>query len=544
MNLPASMAVVEELLAAYTVDAARSGPLLPLATLLTRLREPLRDAAVWAATGAALTRNGFAEPAAAVLAAALQIYPRHVELQYLRGNALRVAQRPDEAEQDFRAALGLAPAHRQAALSLAFMLREQGRVGAAGDVVLGQWRADHGSAAQTLELLEFLRGSGAHRQARSLADAAQAHWPGHAQIVNIAAELALAFGDFDNARERFRRALAADRTQTSAWLRLSYCRHCTGADDEDLQLLRSAWTDPQLAAPARICAGFGLVKLLDDLDACAEASTILRAANAMARSQSAWRGAEWRTVLERQIVCPTLPALEPLPGFVPLFIVGMPRTGTTLVATRLGRRADVRDRGELNWIAAMYEHLAGQGALADRAALQSVAALIARQMRRDDAPAHCIIDKNPLNFRYLNLIVALFPNARIVHCRREARDTALSLWLQHFAHPDLGFAYDFAAIGEVMRDERRLMEHWRATLPVAFLDVDYEAMVADPVAQVARIEAFAGLPDDGADASAAPSADEVVTTASVWQARQPIHDRAIGRWRRYAKFVPELEQQF
>jgi len=541
MSLPATLALVEELLAAYNADAARSGPVLPLATLLARLREPMRDATVWAATGTALLRNGFAEPAAAVLAAALQVYPGTAELQYLRGNALRVAQRPDDAERDFRAALALAPAHRQAALSLAFMLREQGRIDAAGDVVLAQWRADHGNAQQTLELLEFLRGSGAHRQARALADAAQARWPTHAQIANIAADLALAFGDFDAARERFRRALGADRAQTSAWLRLSYCRRCSGPDDEDLQLLRAAWGDLSLAPAARTCAGFGLAKLLDDIDACEEAVGVLRAANALAQAQTPWRGSEWRALLDRQLYLPPLPALEPVAGLVPLFIVGMPRTGTTLVATRLARRADVRDRGELNWIASMFDHLAGQGALADRGALQSVAALIARQMRRDDAPALCTIDKNPLNFRHLNLIAALFPNARIVHCRRAPRDTALSLWSQHFAHPDLAFAYDFAAIAEVLRDENRLIEHWRSALALPILDVDYEAMVADPPSQLARIEAFIDLPDAGAAADAPPSADEVVTTASVWQARQPIHDRAVGRWRRYAPFVPELE---
>ena len=69
-------------------------------------------------------------------------------------------------------------------------------------------------------------------------------------------------------------------------------------------------------------------------------------------------------------------------------------------------------------------------------------------MRRDDAPAQFYIDKNPLNFRYLDFIVALFPNARFVHCRRDARDTALSIWMQHFAHEDLGFAYDFATISQ------------------------------------------------------------------------------------------------
>jgi hypothetical protein len=227
-----------------------------------------------------------------------------------------------------------------------------------------------------------------------------------------------------------------------------------------------------------------------------------------------------------------------------VFVVGLPRTGTTLVATRLARRADVHDRGELNWIAAMYEHLSSQEALADRSELQSVAALIATQMRRDDAPARFYIDKNPLNFVYLNLIFALFPNARILHCRRAARDTALSLWSQHFAHPDLAFSYDFAGIAGVARHEQRLMAHWHSTHPAAILDVDYEALVADPSAQLERIGEFVGLPPSAAtDAPAAPGGD-VITTASVWQARQPVYTQAVGRWRRYAAFVPELTDMF
>jgi tetratricopeptide (TPR) repeat protein len=538
MNQPLPLPTIDEVFADYSAGAARSGPLLPLASLLVRLREPLRDAAFWAGLGNAMLRNGFADPAAAMLAAALAHYPDDIQLRYLRGNALRVAQRLDEAERELRGALARAPGHRQAALSLAFMLREQGRIDAAGDLVLAQWRADHGSADGTLELLEFLRGSGAQRQARALAADAHAAWPGHARIAAIAGELDLAFGEFATAQILLREAIQRDPAQSSAWLRLSYCRRCEDANDADLGLLRSGWEDPHLAAPSRICAGFGLGKFLDDLDDCAQASAVLRTANALALAQSAWRPDTWRALLDAQIARPPLPALDPPAGFTPLFIVGLPRTGTTLVATRLAGHADVHDRGELNWIGAMYEHLAGQNALGDRAALQSVAALVAAQMRRDDAPARCYIDKNPLNFRYLNLILALFPTARIVHCRRNRRDTGLSLWSQHFAHPDLAFSYSFDAIAQVARDEQRYIAHWRATLGAPILDVDYESLVTDPQPQLARIAAFAGLADGAAVEGA--SISEVITTASVWQARQPIHSRAIGRWQRYAQYIPEL----
>ena len=543
VNTQVSIAAVDEMIAAYAAEAQRAGALPPLAELLARLREPMRDAAFWARVGDALIRNGFAEPAAVVLAAALVHYPHNTELLYLRANALRVAQRFNEAEAHFRGALARAPGHRQAALSLAFMLRERGRIEAAADVLLSHWRAARGTPEQTLELLEFLRGSGAHRQARELAAAAATQWPQQARVAAVAGELALMYGAFAEAREWLRSAVQSDPTQGPAWLRLSHCRRCIDADDPDLALLRAAWDDERLPATARTCAGFGLAKLLDDLDDCAAAAAVLRQANALARSQSPWNEQAWLAAIERLFAEPALPALEPRPGMVPVFIVGLPRTGTTLVATRLAHHAEVRDRGELNWIGAMYDHLAAQNALGDRAALRSVADLIATQMRRDDAPARFYIDKNPLNFRHLHLILALFPDARIVHCRRDTRDTALSIWSQHFAHPELAFAYDFPAIANVAAGQRRLMARWHALFPAAILDVDYEDLVSDPGAQLNRIARFVGL--SGATTGAGGAAtSEAITTASVWQARQPVYTQAVGRWRRYAEFVPELASRF
>src|SRR6516162_5693490 len=105
MNTPALIASVDELVAEFSASAARSGPLAALTTLVGRLREPMREPSVWAAVADAMTRNGFGEPAAGVLASALQHYPRNAELHYLRGNALRVTRYFDEAEADFRAAL-------------------------------------------------------------------------------------------------------------------------------------------------------------------------------------------------------------------------------------------------------------------------------------------------------------------------------------------------------------------------------------------------------------------------------------------------------
>jgi tetratricopeptide (TPR) repeat protein len=429
-------------------------------------------------------------------------------------------------------------------LSLAFMLREHGRINAAAEVALGLWRHHRDDPALALALLEFLRESGAYLQANAIAESAHVRWPDHARIAAVAGEIALALGDFVAARGALRRAVELDAGQSSAWLRLSHCQRCGDPADPDLALIQAAWRGSRLAAPSRICAGFALGKLLDDLDELAGASVVLREANALAHAATRWSAADWHAMVGQQIARGALPPIACDADFVPVFIVGLPRSGTTLVATRLGRRSAVRDRGELNWIAAMHTHLVSQNALHDTAALQTVATLITTQMRRDDPPARCYIDKNPLNFRYLNLIQALFPNARIVHCRRGTRDTALSLWSQHFAHPDLGFTYDFPAIADVMQSHARLMAHWRATLPLAILDVAYEDLVADPAAQFERLAEFLDLPDAPLAANDDIAEAQVISTASVWQARQPVYTHAVGRWRRYAEFVPELTTLF
>ena len=159
--------------------------------------------------------------------------------------------------------------------------------------------------------------------------------------------------------------------------------------------------------------------------------------------------------------------------------------------------------------------------------------------RQDDAPATWYIDQDPLNFRYLHIIAAMFPQARVILCQRERRDTALSLWSQDFAHEDCAFAYDFGDIADYAAGHDALVEHWRQTLPLPIHTTSYEDLVADPRSSLAALRDFAGMPEAGATThdAAAP-----INSSSVWQARQPIYTRSVGRWRGYTPFIPELLQ--
>ena len=219
-----------------------------------------------------------------------------------------------------------------------------------------------------------------------------------------------------------------------------------------------------------------------------------------------------------------------------------PDDQTTLVASLLARDPRLRDRGELNWIDGMYQLLASQGRLHDVRAISRVSEIVSAQMRQDDAPASWYLDKNPLNFRHLNLIAAMFPNAKIIHCRRDRRDTALSLWMQHFAHGDLDFSYEFSRIAAFESGYQRLVRHWRDALPLDFLDVDYESLVTDTPSSVDRMREFLGMLSP--EVPVEHAASSAITTASVWQVRQPVYTSSIGRWKNYEGHLPQLRRLF
>jgi len=444
------------------------------------------------------------------------------------------------AEHDLRRALTRDPANRDAALALAQLLREQGRMVAASAVVMDSQHARNADADETRAALIFLRECGSYAQALTLARNALRRWPNDAVLTSFAGTFALAAGEFDAARDYLRRAIDADPRVAGNWLRLSLCQRFERTDDTELIRLQKAWTEP-LAPDVRACVGFALGKAFDDLHDHARAASVLREANALARAQSRWSASAWNRFVQTQLDARSLPPVDAIEGFSPVFVVGMPRTGTTLTATLLGDSGQVRDRGELNWVDGIRSLLVEQNHLHDPAALASAARIIAAQMRRDDVPACWYLDKNPMNFRHLDFIAALFPQAKIIHCRRDARDTTLSLWTQHFAHEDLGFAYDFSDIAQVMSGHARLMARWRETLALPILDLDYETLVADTANTHRRLLEFLDLADT---ANTQDGATTPIVTASVWQARQPVYSSSVGRWRNYAPYLPELTALF
>ena len=353
----------------------------------------------------------------------------------------------------------------------------------------------------------------------------------------------MSLGDFGKARTLLTAALefAPPLLERHILHALSTSLRYADPAHPDIALFRSRANDSGTSDESKASALFALAKACDDIDDTHAAAPAWRQANALVSKHSAWSSKSWRRFVKSRLQSVPPPALPMQYDFSPIFIVGLPRTGTTLVSEILSRHPDVTARGELTWIEHFAKQLMQHDQYAEPSALRSAASVYATQLVRDDPPTRWYIDKQPLNFRYLDLIAALFPYAKIVHCVRGERDTALSIWGQYFAGIDGGFAYDFAGIAEVMHDCDRLMAHWAARLPLAIHTVRYEDVVEKPEQTVAALENFLDLPPFDLLAARAKNG-AAIQTASVWQARQPIYHRSVGRWRAYEHLIPELAQ--
>ncbi len=235
----------------------------------------------------------------------------------------------------------------------------------------------------------------------------------------------------------------------------------------------------------------------------------------------------------------------------PVFIVGMPRSGTSLAEQILASHPSVEAVGESDALSEaacllgadntlMRARLSPPAALTPESIAQA-AASYTNAVLTPNAPALRVTDKHPMNFLRLGLLPLLFPGARVVHCVRDPRDTCLSCFAQHFVgdHP---YANQLADLGHFYRQYLRLMAHWRSVLEeagVPMLDLVYERVVADPEAESRALIGFAGL--DWHDACLRPHESERITwTHSNEQVRRPVYATSAGRWRRFERHLTPL----
>jgi tetratricopeptide (TPR) repeat protein len=222
----------------------------------------------------------------------------------------------------------------------------------------------------------------------------------------------------------------------------------------------------------------------------------------------------------------------------PIFILGFPRSGTTLVEQILASHSQVTAKGELPALAEIANKTGYPGALTQMDATALTRLGTDYLAEASAAPSAFFTDKMPSNFMLIGLIRLALPNARIIHCRRDAVDTCLSCYRIRFGFGQ-NYSYDLAELGEYYRDYHRLMDHWRTLFPGAILDIDYEDVVADQQTQTRRLLEFCGLAWEDA-CLRFEDTDRSVWTASATQVRKPIYTSAVGRWKKYERHLTPL----
>ena len=390
---------------------------------------------------------------------------------------------------------------------------------------------------------EALAGLDRHDEALAAAEEAVARDPRYAAAQRNLGAVLKQMGRMAEAETAFARAVQLAPDMPSYHRALGDMRRYTAADPRLAALESLAAREAELAEVQKVELQFALFKAYDDLGAYGAAFAHLARGNALNRQRLPYDEAALQrffAALMRNFAAATVRQTSDNKAALPIFIVGMPRSGTSLVEQILASHPAVFGAGERTWIGALAGELLPD--YPDNITAEAVAALGRRYLARLQAlapNATRITDKLPANFRHLGLIHRALPGARLIHIRRDPRDTCFSCYSKLFRN-GLNFAYDQRELGRYYKAYERLMAHWRAVLPKGILlEVEYERLVAEFETQCRRIVDFCGLAWDERVLRFHENA-RAVRTLSELQVRKPLFSDSIGRWQRYEAFLGPL----
>ncbi|MCS7269576.1 MAG: tetratricopeptide repeat protein [Gemmataceae bacterium] len=465
--------------------------------------------------GQALQQQGHLAEAIRCYAQAAHLDPASPRFETFWASALAELEDYTAAAEHYRKALALKPDHVEALQGLGNVLLEQGEFDQA---------LEHFQAALRLRPTD----------AETLVSRAAAY-----------AEL----GQLEQAQADYRAALQHDPEHAGAWSVLA-TQLRDRLPDEDVAAMEALVARSHLSDWRRALLHHGLAHVYDARGDYVRAAEHAARGNAhrllvWQRQGKTYRRDEHSAFVDFLIRCFSPEWFRRTRGWgletsAPVFIVGMPRSGTTLIEQILASHPQVYGGGELtitkDVIDLLPAWLGRQEAaplclpwLTRPVALQAAKEHLARLRRRHPGAAR-LVDKMPDNYLWLGWLVTLFPQGRFIHVRRDDRDVALSCWLTNFKQ--IRWACDLDDIAARLRDHHRIMAHWRAVLPVPLLEVNYEDVVQDLETATRQLLDFCGL-DWHPDCLRFHQTQRPVRTASLAQVRQPVYRHAVQRWRRY-----------
>jgi tetratricopeptide (TPR) repeat protein len=496
--------------------------------------------------GLALAALGRREQAVASYRQALQLVPAYVEALNNLGNVLRDLGERRSAVPLYAQAIGLDPGRAESHCNLGnvlFELRESDEAVASYRQALAL-QPDYAPAH--LGLAFALRQQRRPADAEVSCQAALAVNANYVEAISFLGELRADGGQFDQAEKLFQRALEINPDFSFALASIATHRKMTG-DDTDWLQRAEALLAKQLPLGHEISLRYALGKYFDDLQQYDEAFSQYRQANELTKRY----GIKYNSANLTQRIDLIIRSFDPMlvrewrdrasPSEVPVFIIGMPRSGTSLTEQILASHPAVFGGGEVTFWNAAYDayrdaELEGK---AGANLIPGMARNYLEHLASLSGGAPRVVDKMPANFMYAGLIHAVFPQARIIHMQRHPLDTCLSIYFQNFFN--IGpYANDLDDLAHYYSEYFRITSHWRAVLPATtLLEVPYEALIEDQEGWTRRMLDFIGLPWDPKCLDFHRT-DRVVITASRWQVRQKITAASAGRWRNYEKYVAPL----
>jgi tetratricopeptide (TPR) repeat protein len=460
--------------------------------------------------GSVLRDGGQRREALALYARAIELDPGRAESHWNLGAVLFELRRTDEAAASYARSLALKPDYAPAHLSLGLALRQQRRPA----------------------------------EAEASCQAALAIDPDYVEALSFLGELRADRGRFSEAEGLFQRAIRLNPDFAFAYFSIAAHRKMTSGDGVWLQSVE-ALLARRLPLGHEISLRYALGKYFDDVKQHDRAFDNYRQANELTkRYGSTYDRAKLTRTLDQIIRtfdaafierCAAQGSMSELP----VLIVGMPRSGTSLTEQILASHPAVFGAGELPFWGTAFAAFAKEQEGAGTNLIPDLARDYLARLTTSAGGALRVVDKMPANFLYAGLIHSAFPKARIIHMQRHPMDTCLSIYFQNFFA--MGpYANDLDNLAHYYREYVRILNHWRAVIPAtALLEVPYEALIADQEGWTRRILDFIGLPWDSKCLDF-HHADRVVITASKWQVRQKINGASAGRWRNYEKFVGPL----
>jgi tetratricopeptide (TPR) repeat protein len=512
------------------------------------------------ALATALHRSGRTEQAIAHFERAITIQPGYADAHFVLANILQSLDRLTEAMMHYGKVLAVQPRNYAAHNNLATVLQKLGRFDDAIKLYQHALTINPDYADAYYNLGTAFLALDRNEDAIEECERALRLDPSKALAHNNIGVALQALGRIEDAGQAYERALQLAPREAAVHLNLAYLRRFKAGEPRLMALENLAEESAMLDAGSQVSLHFALGKAFSDLGQHERSFRHLREGNALKRAQLKYDEKEMLSLLERIRAAFTPELMEQKSGGgchsdVPVFVVGMPRSGTTLVEQILASHSKVHGAGEIeSFYQAMVKYRCRNGINRIAAEFPDFVSAMSPDALRDlgsdyieltksaaPATAERVVNKLPLNFKYVGLIHLALPDARIIHVRRDPVDTCFSCFSLLFTG-EQSFAYDLRELGRYYRSYAALMAHWRSVLPPGvMIEVQYEDLVADLEGQARTIIDHCGIPWEDA-CLAFHKTDRPVKTASSVQVREPVYRTSIGRWRPYETFLQPLIQ--